>query len=311
MAIAVRQVVAAPLTSQGSNPTISFSANVLAGSTLALVGVGRNSSSGETVVLSSATDSRGNTWQTPANVQLAGSYTPNAFGALAYNVAAGATTVTASVNQSANAAISWALLEITGAPTSAALDKTAVGEGTSDSAGSVSTASTGTLSQADNLAIIVAGGYFGVPQNPSGWTSVLSQQNGAAVGAQISYKTVAATTAITGTVAHETGANTSLTSALLLVIKQATTSNLRYKFLLNSSTLTSADTAITGYVWRNGSPDTVLAEKYTGLAGSSTAGTLYITGVPSGAAVTDTVTGSFFNATDESSPFITGTVETY
>jgi len=311
MPIAVRQVATATLTGQGSTPSIALSSNALSGSMLVLIGVGRNTSSGETVVLSSVTDSRSNTWQTPANVQLAGSYTPNVFAAYAYNVAAGATTVTASVNQSSNGAISWALFEITGAATSAAVDKTATGTGTTNTAGSVSTASTGTLTQAANLAILCAGGYFGIPQNPSGYTSALSQQNGAAVGAQISYKTVAATTAITGTVAHETGANTELTSALLLVVKQASTSNLRYKFLLNPSLFTSADTGVEGDVWRNGTPSTVLSEYYSGLSGDATSGVLYITGVPSGVALTDTITGSFYNGTDGSRPYVTGTVETY
>jgi len=120
----------------------------------------------------------------------------------------------------------------------------------------------------------------------------------------------AATTTLTGTVAYD---GTASAAALMLVIKEAAAgTTYRYKFELDSSAFTSADTGITGYVWRNLNPDEGAAEKYTSLEGDATAGVLYIKtadGLPSGIAPADTIIGSFYNGTDGSRPFLSGTVE--
>jgi hypothetical protein len=307
-AIAVRQVVTATLTNQGSSITITPSSAVAAGSTLVLVGAARVPGTGEAGILNSVTDSQSNTWGSPTNAVTSASYNGNAFACVALNVAAGTPTLTASFNQSSGMQVSWALLEVEKVPTSGVVDKTVTGVGVGG-VFSTSTGATGTLTQTDNLAILCASGPFGIPTNPTNWTSVLSQQHGAVLGAQISHRTTAATTSFVGTVEHD--ADGSFSSAVMLVLKAAAAgAALYYEFLLNPSTFTSADIDLTAFVWRNGDPDQVIAEKYTGLSGSATAGTLVIdTGLPVNVALTDTLLASVFNATDGSRPLVAGTVK--
>ncbi len=306
-AIAVKQVKTSLLSAEDGTTTITPDSAITAGSTLVLVGMASDNISYLACLLNSATDTSSNAWGTPENVRGAGDYVPNVFGCVAYNAAASTPTITLNWNQATSNNVGFALFEIEKVPTSAVLDLSV--EGTSSGAGSTSTSATGTLDQTDNLLILCAGGWFGIPTNPSGWTNVLNHSNGSGgvVGCQISCKTTSTTDSVTGTVAHETAS----AAALMLVLKAAAAgAALRYKFLLNSSTLTSADTAITGYVWRNCDPDTGYAEKYTGLAGNATAGVLYIdTGLPSNVLETDTIVGSFYNGSDGSRPFVTGDVE--
>jgi len=222
------------------------------------------------------------------------------------NVAAATPTVTLSVSESASVRISVALVEITGVLTAAAIDEIVTGELTSADT-STATSATGTLDQADNLLLGVCTGSFGIPVNPSGWTNILTAQNGGAVqGALICYKVIAATDAQTLTVAHESASDTEI---LMAVFKQAAAgAALQYKFQFDTSTMTSADTGITGYVWRNKAPDGGAAEKYESLAGDATAGDLIITAIPTGVLIGDSITGIFYNGTDTSG-LITGTVE--
>jgi hypothetical protein len=125
-------------------------------------------------------------------------------------------------------------------------------------------------------------------------------------GVQISYKVIAATDAQTLTVAHDSASDTEI---LMAVFKQAAAgAALQYKFQFDTSTMTSADTGITGYVWRNKAPDGGAAEKYESLEGDATDGDLLITAIPAGVLIGDSITGIFYNGTDTSG-LISGTVE--
>ena len=102
-------------------------------------------------------------------------------------------------------------------------------------------------------------------------------------------------------------------SGVLYVLKQAAAaSGPRYEFSLRSDTFTSADTDLEVFVWRNGSPHTVLAERYTGQAGDATAGLLKVTsGLPVDVDVADTIIGLVrqTGGTGDTSGIITGSVE--
>jgi hypothetical protein len=278
---------------------------VAAGSTLAVLGGVVRRDTFADVQLNSVSDTSSNTWQTPTNTEL--TFGPNAFFAYAMNVAAATPMVTLSVNEATSVRISVALVEITGVSTTGVLDQVVTGERTTAGT-STATDATTTLDQADNLLLGVCTGSFGVPVNPSGWTNILPVTNGGAQqGALICYKVISSTDAQTLTVAHESSSDTEI---LMAVFKQAAAgATLQYKLQLRTDTFTSADTGITAYVWRNSGPDGVFAEKYTGLAGHATAGDLIITGVPSGVALGDTITGVVYSAAGDTSGFITGTVE--
>ena len=302
--ITVRQSKSFSLTGEDGDTAVSFDSAVLSGSMLVVIGAGVDENAFDALLLNGV--SGGGTWGSITNVRSASSYAPNVYSAVAHNVSAGSPTVTLSWNAATNNNVSVVLMELTKAATSSAIDKSVTGTSTS---ASVSTSATGTLTQTHNLAILCAGGWIGTPSNPSGWVSDLTQSNGLpSIGCQVSHKNVTTTDSITGTV---TFSDSGVSSALLLIIKSAVAgSGYKYKFTLNDATFTSADTGITGYVWRNGDPDTVLAEKYTGLAGDATDGVLYITsGLPANVDSGDTIVGSFYNSTDGSRPFVTGTVE--
>lgn len=88
-AIAVRQYKSFTVSGEDGSISVALDAAVVAGSTLAVVGVSVVSAAqNNTVLLNSVADGV-NTWGTPTNVRAAGSYTPNAFGAVAENAAAG------------------------------------------------------------------------------------------------------------------------------------------------------------------------------------------------------------------------------
>lgn len=307
MAIAVRQVKTFTVSGEDGTVTVSFDSSVAAGSTLVVVVGAYSDIETDGTRLTSVSDTSSNTWESPTNVRAVESWAPNVFGAVAQNVASGSPTLTLNLSIASGNQVSGALFEVSGCVTSSGIDKTVTGTST---ASSISTSATGTLTQANNLVILCAAGWFGAPSNPSGWVSDLTQANGTGgyLGCQVSHKTTSTTSSVTGTVSSSSAGDS---SALMYVIKEAAAgATLRYKFLLNASTFTSADASITGYVWRNGDPDNTVAEKYTSLAGDATAGVLYITsGLPAGAAASDTIIGSFYNSTDGSRPFVAGTVE--
>lgn len=302
--IAVRQSITASVTGEDATVALTPSGAVAAGSTLVVIGAAVKTD-GETVLLSSVADTSSNTWGTPTNVRSSGSYTPNVFVCVAQNVAAATPAVTLTLNQSADVKISWALIEVENVPTSSAVEATVTG--TSASTTTTSTAATAALSQPAALAILCCGGWFGVPQNPSGWTNIQNVPNGVPIGSLISHRTLSVTDSISGSVTHEAAAAASI--AMVVLKAAASGSTLRMKFQFDSSTFTSADTAITGYVWRNATPDSAAATRYTGLEGDASAGNLYITSdLPAVLAVSDTIYGIFYNATDTSG-LISGTVE--
>lgn len=304
MAITVRQLKTLTVTGEDGTVTVAPDGAVAAGSTLVVMGVAIRSDTYTATLVNSVADTQSNAWGTPVNVLAGGAGQANPFACIAHNVAAGSPTVTLNLSQAVSNRVSAVLFEISGGATSASVDKTV--NGTSSAATSTSTSATGTLTQANNLALLTCGGGIGTPSNPSGWVSALTQVNGVGgmIGCQVSYKSITTTDSITGTVVHEAGNG----AALMLVIKEAAGAALRYKFLLDPGTLTDADTGITGYVWRNKNPEEGAAEKYTGLEGSATAGTLYIP-APDGASTGDTIVGAFLNGSDGSRPFAAGTVE--
>lgn len=301
--IAVRQAPSTVVSADDA--TVTLSITVAAGSTLILIGGAVNGVTYQTSLLNSATYGA-NAFGTPVNLRTGSQYLANVFVAVAENVSAGTYTVTGNFSQSSNNKVSMACIEIEKPVTSSGTTTPVTGAGTAG-ATSTSTSSTGALAQTDNIIVGCAAGPFGTPVNPAGYSSVLTQANGTYLGCQISYKKVTATDAVTFTVDHESGGTP---GAIALAVLAATAGGTKqYKFLLDATAFTSSDTGITGYVWRNGAPDNVLAEKYTGLEGDAVAGTLIITGVPAAAETTDTVIGSFYNGTDGSAPFVSGAVE--
>lgn len=303
MAIAVRVLKTATVNGEDGTLAMTSDYAVPSGAVLALIGAG--SSDGLSPYLSSVADTSANTWGNVTNVRASGTYSPQVFAALAHNVAAATPTVTATYTESTSGnRFSAALLEITDVPTSGALDVAV--NNIASSGTSITTGATGALAQAANLLIACMGGWIGIPYNPSGWSSVLTQSNGIAglIGCQISYKTIDDAASRTETFSSSEIAGGAL---LMLVIRQEAGPALQYKFQLNTATFTSADTAIEGAVWRNATPFTGLATKFTGLAGDAVAGDLIIP-ADVNAALTDTLYGIFYNGTDTSG-LITGVVE--
>lgn len=301
MAIAVRVLKTATVTGEDGTLALTSLYAVPSGAVLALIGAGN--SDGLSPYLSSVADTSANTWGNVTNVRASGTYSPQVFAALAHNVAAATPTVTATYTESTSGnRFSVALLEITDAPTSGALDVAV--NNTATSGTDITTGATGALAQAANLLIACMGGWIGTPYNPSGWSSALTQNNGSLIGCQISYKTIDDAASRTETFTSSEIAGGAL---LVLVIKQVAGTALQYKFQLDTATFTSADTAIEGALWRNATPFTGLATQFTGLAGDAVAGDLIIP-ADVNAALTDTLYGIFWNGTD-SSGLIAGTVE--
>ncbi len=303
MTIAVRVLKASALNGLSSPLVLASDYAVPAGAALVLIGCATNGIGDVMPRVTAVSDSLSSTWGGLTNVIAGGQYNPpQVFSALALNVSAGTPTVTATFGTGVLDRASVALLEIVGLPTSDALDKSVnhtVSGGTS-----ITTPATGALSQAANVLVACFGGWIGTPNNPGGWSSVLTQANGAFIGAQISTRIIDDAASRTETFTADSIAEGSI---LMLVLKQATESR-QYRFELDPGTFTSADTGITGFVWRNSEPNTAPATKFTGLAGSVTAGELIISsGVHPEAGTSDTLYGIFYNGADTSG-LITGTV---
>lgn len=322
--IAVRQALPITFNGTAANVVRTLNANVLAGSTLVFVGcaVSTAVATADQAALLTAPSGAG-TWTGLTNTRSAGDYAPNVCAAAVYNVSAGAPSITLPFNVNGSAAVSFrlsgVLFEIEKVPTTSVIDKNVTG--TSTSATSTSTSTTGTLTQTDNLAILICGGWFGIPSNPANWTSHLTQQNGAGgfVGAQVSSRTLSATTSIAGTVAHELATDA---SAILLVLKAAAGVTLFYEFEFNSQELPGSESGIEALIARNQEPMAANStfEYYSSLTslsgtkpGDPTVRLLQVrTGLPSDIAVTDTLRGSFRKAgspTKGSAAWIIGTVQ--
>jgi len=272
--------------------------------------------------------SGGGTWSTPVHFNCGvfeGTFNTSArqVYAIAENVSAGDKTITVSVNGVGSLTGSpsplsvastngvqyrLALIEISDARGSSAIDKvvTAV-----VNTGTTTSLDTGALTQTDNIQIWTHGTYVSYSGVPSGFTSLMTASNpsDSIHGTVIAHRKV--TSAASTTVSQTHGTAATAVGGQLIVIRAAevTGATYRYKFLLDSTQFTSADTGLEVHVWRNGEPYTTLAERYTGLAGNATAGTLYVTGVPENVALTDTIKAKVFNTADASIGYITGTVE--
>lgn len=305
-AIAVRQARNFALTGQTGTVALTLDSAVAAGSALVVVGVATRNDTFQTTLLNSA--SGGATWGTPTNTRAVDSYSPNAFAVVGVNTSAGSPTVTLTLNQAASNQVSCVLMEVEKVPTESVVDKTVTGTNTVDA--TVTTAATGLLTQTDNLLVLCAGGYIGTPTNPAGWDSHQTQTNGQFIGCQVSSRKVTSTASLSGAVTG-TASGTDKSAVMLVLKAAAVAGGPYYEFTLRSDTFTSADTGLEAFVWRNGDPNVVLAEKYTGLAGNATAGKLRITsGLPAGVLGSDTVRGlvRVAGGAGDTSGILTGTI---
>lgn len=307
-----RQAVTGLATPAGATSQLTLT-GVAAGSCLLIVG-SYYITTGITCELLSVADTQTNTWVVTENNQDAAGPGGILFAAVAHNVAAGDTTITATFTSHANARrIAWAAIEISGAKTAGAVSLVATG----DAAAGVSSVSitTGALAQTDNVLICCFGVWAnwnsGISDASGAWTQILKNSNGTSGTTGVLIGDVKVTSLASRTV---TGASSSAsgyaTTGFVLAVQAAETGTYKYVFdNLDPDEFTSADTGITALVYRNGDYENTFPEVYTGLAGSATAGTLEIdTGLPADVALTDTVVAKIFNTTHQSF-FITGAVE--
>lgn len=306
--IAVRQAVPFEFLAEDGTVTVNMG-SVLAGSALVVVGgtIKDDGVSTAACLLTGVSDTSSNTWGSVTNRAFI-SWAPNAFAAIASNVAAGTPTVTLSFGSSSDNIGGGVVYEITDAA-AAALE--VVKSGVANGTASTSTDATGTLSQDLTLALLACTGWYGTPTNPTGWTQRLTRKNGldGYLGLHVCDRLIEATTSFQGTVGHQVG---SQTAAIMVVVKAAPLSGgttLRYRFSgFNPAVLNSSDTGIEAHVWRNGAPYNKVCERYTGLAATDGGEIIIDTGLPATAAVGDSVTAIFFNGTDFSN-YVVGVVE--
>lgn len=300
----------------GSTWTLTATGAVAAGSTLVLAG-GAATGGAQSVRITAITDTSGNTWSTLTNTTAAAAYSPNAIVAVAQNVAAGTPVLTITNNMTTDTRPNLVLLEVTNVPTTAVVDAIVTGQGDGVSF-SITSNGTGVLTQTDFVAIAVGAGWIGDPSNPTApttWTEHMSIANGSGaglIGTQVSSRVfTGSNTSISVTIPTPDVATTNGYCILLVLKAKNAGINIRYKFILDSAVFTSATTNITGFIWRNGTPDAVLAQRFTGLSGSATSGVLYITAnLPTGVSVSDTLYGNFYTSTNTSG-IIGGVVETF
>jgi hypothetical protein len=310
MAIAVRQFkqIDSLTALQASPLTGAFDQPVLSGSVLVACGITLNDTLYAPATATATTDSQPNTWQAPVNVSVANG--PAAWFTYAMNVAAGSPTISTAMSAS-NLRVGAGVFEITGAPTTGALilltaPSTYHAFGTSTALGTtVSTNTTEALAQADNLIIVVGGGPVGDPSNTGGYTEHLSIANGGTkIGAQIMSKVVAATTALTGTLTHESVANPRV--VLMFGFAEAAVAAVKVTLPFKSSEIEAADGPVSVEVWRNAHPRDEKASYY---ADSITPGTgvVDLPGIPQTWTAADAIVGIVYNGTDTSG-YVTGSV---
>jgi len=218
-AIAIKQAVQVKLTGKGTTMEGTLP-SVSAGSTLVVIGSGICESTWDALLLTSV--SGGGSWGTPRNAASVFSYVPNVFACEAPNVSASASpvTVTLTVNGASNNKATWLLLEIEKSVASNVVDKfiTAI-DATGVSPATL--ASTGTLSQTDNLVLAALGGWTDATvasMESAGFTTLIAQANGSYLGLYVGWKKVTSVAGITQTIPHSAaGAN----AAALLVLKAA------------------------------------------------------------------------------------------
>lgn len=145
--------------------------------------------------------------------------------------------------------------------------------------------------------------------SPTGWDSLASNINGtnSVHGFGAASKLITTDVAAQAVWTYTTNVNGAAATISTYTLTAGTTYKLTFTF--DSSTLTSADTAIEGYVWFDQDPDDGAGTYFSGLAGDATAGKLYITtGLPATLTGSTVVKGIFFNGTDTSG-LVTGAVE--
>jgi hypothetical protein len=287
--VAVKQAKSFSLTGQASPLSLSFDSSVSANSSIVVIGSAIDATD-RAALLGTVTGGSA-TWGSATNTRSAGDDLPNVCAAVGVNVSAGSPTFTIPFTTngvaSTNFRFTGMLIEVEKVPISGVVANTVTG--TSSGATSTSTSATGTLAQTDNLVILCAGGWFGLPVNPAGYTERLNVQNGTYIGCHVSTKKVTATTTQTGTVSHDSAL---AASAILLVLKAADDSAYKYEFPLVDSAgaaIASGITNMKAIVCRNRDPYTTGSyEYYTGL--TSSAGKLVITsGLPGGLSLSDTL----------------------
>jgi hypothetical protein len=290
--------------------TIASTGTIANGSTLVVAGSVWNFENQPTWI-SSVTDNKGNTY-TVTHRESGADDNAMVFLAEAVNVTGGSD-VSITINfGTANGwnSIQYVVAEITNVEASP-FDKLVTG--TSFNTTSITPTSTGTLSQTDEIAIAVVGGYANATSTPSGWTELAYADqvlgDNPCGSFWFGYDVVTANTAIQPTWTHNTGSF----GAILRTYKTKQTGSIRIRCNFDSSKLTSSDTGITALVWR-GAPTSVTAIEFTGLSGSATAGVLYIdqsaSGFPTNMTVGETVNVLAYNSADTSG-LITATVESY
>ena len=309
------------LTGASSPITASFDSPITSGNLVAFIGVGINGSSDIGATLGTPTG--GGTWANIANGRSSGSYGPSAFGAFLAG-ASGSPSFSFpftdnGVAISGGLRVAGVLVEINAQAASYLDGAVKTGSGAVNSTST--SISTGALAQTDNLLLGVVALWSGMPGNPAGWTSLLSQSNGSTPGVQVSWQKTTAVTNTTFTVSH-TAAPGVPTSGLLWVIKAIDVGTFIYEFQFPSSgtgSMPSNQGTIRAVVARNRDPFTTGSyEYYNGLtaatgtaAGDSTTRLLTITSVPNDVALTDTLRASFETADANSGSvgWIPGTVK--
>jgi hypothetical protein len=305
------QAVTATATPAGATSALTLT-GVSAGSCLLILG-SYYITSGITCELLSVADTQTNTWAVTENNQDAAGPGAILFAAVAHNVAAGDTTITATFTAHANTRrIAWAAVEISGAKTSAAVSLVATGNAI---AGVSSVAiTTGALAQTDNVLLACYGVWAnwnnGISDPGGSWTQILKNSNGTDGACGVLIGDTKVTSLSSRTVTGSSSSAPGLaTTGFVLAVQAAETGAYKYVFdNFDPADLTSSDTGITALVYRNGDYTNTIPEVYTGLTGSATDGTLEIaTGVPVDVALTDTIVAKIFNST-KSSHFSNGAV---
>lgn len=326
----VRQSKTFTLTAQGGSLSLTLDSAVLAGSVLVVSGTAIGATD-QAALMSTPTGGSGATWAAPTNTRAGGAFQPNVCRAIGTNTSAGTATITVpfTVNGTTVSGgvpttfrFSGTVTEYTGLLTSGVEDTTASPRtGTASGTASTTASATGVLAQANNDIHVVAGGWGGIWGTPTGFTSLMAQENGTFIGTSVSYQTVTATTSLTVSCPHEAD---NATSIIVTVLKAAPATALTYVFEFPSSggdSLPSAEGSIEALVWRNVEPFSAgrTPEYYSGLTaesgtkpGDTTTRQLKITsGLPNGVAPGDTIRGLFRKSggtTKGSVAVITGTV---
>lgn len=280
-----------------------------------------STSSGE--LLTAITDNKSNTWVLVGK-SVASDVDTNHRTAVyiyaAYNVASGSTTVSLDATYEDDTTyFGWAVTEWSALATSAAADKTSSGTVESP-ATSLSTGSTATLAQANELVIAAMAGPYvyainsvgGAGSPPSGYTLIAGQTGNITIPTmpfQAVYKTVTDTAAVSAawTIPSDAG---ELNAAVIATFKPAVSTALRVTVDVTDGV--AGETGIEAHVW-TARPDQGVSTRYTGSAvtitGSAGSYKLKLSPAPAGTVNLQSVNVVAFN-TLEGTGYVTGTVET-